>query len=62
LKQQLKLRDSRDQGQAKRHSRVEALAHRGCAIEKALEREGLIELRGYGRGAHIVPLTEPASR
>lgn len=23
------------------------------AIEKALEREGLIELRGYGRGAHI---------
>ena len=24
------------------------------AIEKALEREGLIELRGYGRGAHIV--------
>jgi ATP-dependent DNA helicase RecG len=23
-------------------------------IEKALEREGLIELRGYGRGAHIV--------
>lgn len=29
------------------------------AIEKALEREGHIELRGYGRGAHIV-LTEPA--
>jgi len=31
------------------------------AIEKALEREGLIELRGYGRGAHIV-LVEPAAR
>jgi ATP-dependent DNA helicase RecG len=25
------------------------------ALEKALEREGLVELRGYGRGAHIVP-------
>jgi ATP-dependent DNA helicase RecG len=25
------------------------------AIEKAMESEGLIELRGYGRGAHIVP-------
>jgi ATP-dependent DNA helicase RecG len=31
------------------------------AIEKALEREGLIELRGYGRGAHIV-LTDSTSR
>lgn len=25
------------------------------ALEKALEREGVVELRGYGRGAHIVP-------
>jgi ATP-dependent DNA helicase RecG len=25
------------------------------AIEKVMESEGLIELRGYGRGAHIVP-------
>ncbi len=31
------------------------------AIEKALEREGLIELRGYGRGAHIVPREAEAS-
>jgi ATP-dependent DNA helicase RecG len=31
------------------------------AVEKAMESEGLIELRGYGRGAHIVP-TGSASR
>jgi predicted HTH transcriptional regulator len=34
---------------------------RVLAIEKALEREGLIALRGYGRGAHIV-LTEAAKQ
>jgi ATP-dependent DNA helicase RecG len=32
------------------------------AIEKALEREGQVELRGYGRGAHIVETPRSAGR